>query len=153
MSKLTAFIPSTAWEYEVIFGFNNDYNEDQEESFPFDQQDEDCDVIYNTKGEQEKNIKQPKSLKILENNNYKKESKVQTEVKENKNEEDNEIKEIPKKEKKYWSFEQKRFAVEKARLIGLIKAAKFLQISMPETYGDLSPSTLQYWVKKDRQWH
>ncbi|BFU24639.1 hypothetical protein EHI8A_173450 [Entamoeba histolytica HM-1:IMSS-B] len=56
-----------------------------------------------------------------------------------------------KKTKKYWSFEQKMFAVEKVRLIGLTKAARFLQVTEPETYGDLSPSTLQYWIKQTKR--
>ena len=102
--------------------------------------------LFNHK-ETENESKQPKTPNDLSTNSImKKESKT------NENEMKEEI-EQPKKEKKYWSFKQKQFAVAKARLIGLTKAAKFLRITDPETYGDLSSSTLQYWVKKDRQYH
>ncbi|KAL7712754.1 Homeobox domain-containing protein [Entamoeba marina] len=53
--------------------------------------------------------------------------------------------------KKYWSPEQKKQAIKKAKLFGLSKATRFLQNEFPSTFGDLSPSTLQYWVQKDKE--
>ena len=55
---------------------------------------------------------------------------------------------VQRKTKKFWSIEQKKFAVEKAKLFGLSRATKYLQINIPQIYGDLSPSTLQYWIQK-----
>ncbi|ELP93383.1 hypothetical protein EIN_057980 [Entamoeba invadens IP1] len=49
--------------------------------------------------------------------------------------------------KKSWTTEQKEYAMEKAQLLGLTKATRFLQIQNQEVYGDLSPSTLQYWLQ------
>ncbi|EDR25819.1 hypothetical protein EDI_030570 [Entamoeba dispar SAW760] len=60
---------------------------------------------------------------------------------------------IPKKGKgkRFWSPEEKAFAIEKAKLIGLSKAARVLQNDYCNIYGDLSPSTLQYWVSRDKE--
>ncbi|BFU20003.1 hypothetical protein EHI8A_108990 [Entamoeba histolytica HM-1:IMSS-B] len=54
-----------------------------------------------------------------------------------------------RKTKKYWSTEQKKLAVEKAKILGLSKATKYLQVTYPGIYSDLSPSTLQYWIHKN----
>ena len=128
MNKLTAFTPISNYsEYEIIIGPAMDFNESN------------------------KQIKLPNELE--QTISSKKESKIEENDIENKKDSDQENEnEQPKKEKKYWSFQQKQFAVTKARLIGLTKAAKYLRITNPETYGDLSPSTLQYWVKNDRQY-
>ena len=56
-----------------------------------------------------------------------------------------------KREKKYWSPEQKQIALEKAKVLGLSKATRTLQNEMPNIFGDLSPSTLQYWIQKERE--
>ncbi|ELP95114.1 hypothetical protein EIN_254980 [Entamoeba invadens IP1] len=55
---------------------------------------------------------------------------------------------INKTSKKYWTNEQRCFAVAKSKILGLSKATKFLQMIHPSVYGDLSRSTLQYWIKK-----
>ncbi|ELP93511.1 hypothetical protein EIN_060360 [Entamoeba invadens IP1] len=55
-----------------------------------------------------------------------------------------------RKTKKYWTNEQKKIAVEKARVLGLSKATKFLQLNYPTAFADLSPSTLQYWIHKSK---
>ncbi|ELP93664.1 hypothetical protein EIN_005650 [Entamoeba invadens IP1] len=54
---------------------------------------------------------------------------------------------IPRTKKK-WTVQHKKEAVKKAREIGLTKATRFLQKNYPETFCDLSPSTLQYWIQK-----
>ena len=56
-----------------------------------------------------------------------------------------------KREKKYWSPELKAIALEKAKVLGLSKATRTLQNEMPSIFGDLSPSTLQYWIQKERE--
>ena len=43
------------------------------------------------------------------------------------------------------------FALEKAKILGLSKATRTLQNEMPSIFGDLSPSTLQYWIQKERE--
>ncbi|GAB1222245.1 hypothetical protein ENUP19_0099G0041 [Entamoeba nuttalli] len=60
---------------------------------------------------------------------------------------------MPKKGKgkRFWSPEEKAFAIEKAKLIGLSKAARVLQNDYCNVYGDLSPSTLQYWVSRNKE--
>ena len=147
MSRLTAFSPSIKWEYEVIFGpasYLLESDNEKDTKSPVTPQ-----SLQSMQSEHHRrHLTQREEREELEDHRHEEEHQNQ-----NENEQEEEIREIPKKEKKYWSFEQKRFAVEKARLIGLTKAAKFLQITMPETYGDLSPSTLQYWIKKDRQYH
>ncbi|EMS16901.1 hypothetical protein KM1_143140 [Entamoeba histolytica HM-3:IMSS] len=50
--------------------------------------------------------------------------------------------------KKKWNNELKRVAVTKAKEIGLTKATRFLQLNYPTEFGELSPSTLQYWIQK-----
>ncbi|KAL7718943.1 Uncharacterized protein QTN25_003888 [Entamoeba marina] len=50
--------------------------------------------------------------------------------------------------KRRWSLRLKMEAVAKAKEIGLTKATRFLQNTYPESYGELSPSTLQYWIQK-----
>ena len=52
-----------------------------------------------------------------------------------------------KKTKKFWSNEQKNYALEVARELGLSKGARFLQATDPSSFGDLSTSTLQYWIQ------
>ena len=56
-----------------------------------------------------------------------------------------------KREKKYWSPQLKRIALQKAHLLGLSKATRCLQLENPAIFGDLSPSTLQYWIQKERE--
>ena len=56
-----------------------------------------------------------------------------------------------KKQKKYWSPVQKLHAIEVAKQMGLSKATRYLQVHFPENFADLSPSTLQYWIVKDRE--
>lgn len=58
------------------------------------------------------------------------------------------IKREKQKEKKFWSVEEKVFAIQKAEMIGISKALRWLQNEYPQVYGDLSPSTIQYWVSK-----
>lgn len=55
-----------------------------------------------------------------------------------------------RKSKKYWTTEQKKLAVEKAKEMGLSKATKYLQMCCPQIFCDLSPSTLQYWIYKSK---
>ena len=55
-----------------------------------------------------------------------------------------------RKSKKYWTTEQKKLAVEKAKELGLSKATKYLQLYCPQIFSDLSPSTLQYWIHKSK---
>ena len=55
-----------------------------------------------------------------------------------------------RKSKKYWTTEQKKLAVEKAKELGLSKATKYLQMYCPQIFSDLSPSTLQYWIHKTK---
>ena len=55
-----------------------------------------------------------------------------------------------RKTKKYWTTEQKLFAVEKSKELGLSKTTKYLQKTLPHIYADLSPSTLQYWIYKNK---
>ncbi|KAL7714363.1 Uncharacterized protein QTN25_008139 [Entamoeba marina] len=50
--------------------------------------------------------------------------------------------------KKRWTLQLKMEAVTKAKEIGLTKATRYLQNAYPESYGELSPSTLQYWIQK-----
>ena len=56
-----------------------------------------------------------------------------------------------KREKKYWSPALKQIALQKAHLLGLSKATRCLQLENPAIFGDLSPSTLQYWIQKERE--
>ena len=56
-----------------------------------------------------------------------------------------------KREKKYWSPEMKRIALQRAHIFGLSKATRYLQQENPAVFGDLSPSTLQYWIQKERE--
>ena len=58
------------------------------------------------------------------------------------------IKKEQLKGKKFWSVEEKIFAIQKAQLMGISKALRLLQNEFPQIYGDLSPSTIQYWVSK-----
>ncbi|ELP92131.1 hypothetical protein EIN_380780 [Entamoeba invadens IP1] len=60
---------------------------------------------------------------------------------------------LKRREKKYWSPEQKKIAISRASVLGLSKATRMLQNEMPSIFGDLSPSTLQYWVQKQRTEH
>lgn len=53
--------------------------------------------------------------------------------------------------KRYWSPELKCLAVAKAKIFGLSKATRMLQCESPSVFGELSPSTLQYWVKKENE--
>ncbi|ELP95034.1 hypothetical protein EIN_252780 [Entamoeba invadens IP1] len=56
-----------------------------------------------------------------------------------------------RKNKRFWSPEEKTFAINKAKQIGLARAARVLQNEYSSVYGDLSPSTLQYWSQRDRE--
>ena len=53
-----------------------------------------------------------------------------------------------KKEKKFWTIEEKVFAIRKAQMIGISKALRLLQNEYSDVYSELSPSTIQYWVSK-----
>ena len=53
-----------------------------------------------------------------------------------------------KRIKKKWNATLKKIAVAKAKEIGLTKATRFLQVTYPNEYAELSPSTLQYWIQK-----
>ena len=57
---------------------------------------------------------------------------------------------VQRKAKKFWTTEQKAFAIAKSKVLGLSKTTKFLRKNYPVIYGDLSPSTLQYWMYKDK---
>ena len=57
---------------------------------------------------------------------------------------------LKRKPKKFWTTEQKAFAIEKSKTLGLSKTTKFLKQNYPIIYGDLSSSTLQYWMYKDK---
>ena len=58
--------------------------------------------------------------------------------------------EIKRKTKKFWTNEQKQFALEKSKTLGLSKTTKNLKKNYPLIFGDLSPSTLQYWMYKNK---
>ena len=58
------------------------------------------------------------------------------------------IRKEKKNEKKFWTLEEKIFAIRKAQTIGISKALRFLQNEYSDVYSELSPSTIQYWVSK-----
>ncbi|ELP86464.1 hypothetical protein EIN_032550 [Entamoeba invadens IP1] len=54
---------------------------------------------------------------------------------------------LPKK-KHHWNDYERQIAIRKAKEMGLTKATRFLQTSLPTLFAGLSASTLQYWIRK-----
>ena len=55
-----------------------------------------------------------------------------------------------KKTKIKWTDEKKNLAIRTAKEIGLTKATRLLKSKYPKEFKNLSPSTVQYWLAKDK---